>query len=323
MVLTRRTIRTDSLNDNRMNNEMTPLKPLPEPSSILHVFLIILLNLCKKIVFFNTYVRILAYITCLFALSSITDVLPLPRYFTSNFFNQYFVKLGWFWTLFTSIPFVFMTSCTYCCGKKYMVYRHMTRLAIATFFWFFWVNFFIYIEKIYGYCIERRDIQTKVICTSTGFHWHGFDLSGHAFLLIYSNLILIEEARPILGWEGIQDLIRDESYARNNKLSSFGPLRNLNYSEFNQLEKLYEKYLPFVRINFFLITCISVIWDIMLLSTILYFHSMPEKLLSGIISIIIWYLTYKFWYRMKIIALIPPGEGTFSYFSEKEKSDKN
>lgn len=322
----RKIARSGSLYDSKtLNSKPTPgkiLKPVPDPSSIKHVFLMIGIHLCKKIVFFNTYVRILAYLTCLFAISSIADVSSIPKmYFstTANIFNQYFVKLGWFWTLFISIPFVYMTSFTYCCGKKPMIYGHLTRLAIATFFWFFWVNFFVYVESLYGYCADRKDLRTRYECMSKGLRWKGFDLSGHAFILIYSNLLLIEEARPILGWEEIQDLIRDERHARVHSLTNFGPLRTLNSEDFNILTSSYEKFLPYVRVYFITLTIFSLIWDFMLFTTILYFHSMPEKLLSGIIAIATWYFTYEVWFKISNIAPIAPCEGKFVYYVEEKQ----
>lgn len=55
-----------------------------------------------------------------------------------------------------------------------------------------------------------------------GYFWNGFDISGHCFILIYSSLVMIEEAKAINGWERIKDYIRDEKYARsiNDKSAS-------------------------------------------------------------------------------------------------------
>lgn len=329
MSSTRRPTRANSLNDYKTSSSKQPtkvLKPLPDPSSIKYVFLMIGMHLCKKILFFSTYVRILAYLTCLFALSSVADTLPVPKmYFsnTANFLNQYFVKLGWFWTLALSIPFVYMTTYCYCCGKKPLIYKHLVRLAIATFFWFFWVNLFIYIEGLYGHCTDKRDLRTRYECISKGFRWKGFDLSGHAFILIYSNLLLIEEARPILGWEDMQNLIRDERHARTNSLTNFGPLRNLNTDDFNTLASSYEKFLPYVRVSFIILTVFSLIWDFMLLTTVLYFHSMPEKLLSGIIAIFTWYFTYELWFKFSNVPPSAPGDGLFVYYTSEEKQPMN
>lgn len=38
--------------------------------------------------------------------------------------------------------------------------------------------------------------------------------SGHAFLLVYINLFILEEARTIDGWEGIREQIRLEDHHR-------------------------------------------------------------------------------------------------------------
>lgn len=323
MVATRRSARSDSLDrGTSIEQSRKILKQLPKPSSIPLIFLIVVLHLCKKIIFFNLNIRISTYVICLFAVSGIADISPFPKIlFLSNlsqFLNSYFVKLGWFWTLFVCIPFVFTTSFTYCCGKRDMLLKHLARLCIATFIWYFWVNFFIYIESVYGTCIEKRDLKIKSLCLNAGNRWRGLDLSGHAFILIYSNLVLIEEARPILGWEGIQDLIRDEDHCRNHNLSTFGPLKNLNSNDFVTLQKRYGNFLPYVRVYFILMTILSITWDFMLLSTILYFHSMPEKLMSGFIAIFMWFFTYRVWYKIKGLSPLFPGEGSFQYFFENE-----
>jgi hypothetical protein len=39
--------------------------------------------------------------------------------------------------------------------------------------------------------------------------------SGHAFILVYSSMVLVEEARAIIGWDMIDDLIRNEEFARS------------------------------------------------------------------------------------------------------------
>lgn len=321
MVSTRRTARNSST-EQKTNDDQWPSsrvrKPLPEPPSILHVMTLVVMHLCKKVVFFSIHVRIFAYITLLFALSSITDVLPMPKMPFSNanrFVNAYFVKLGWFWTLLLSVPFVFMTSYTYCCGKKGMIAKHLFRLLVATAFWYFWVNLFVYIEGLYGLCSDRPEMKTKSACLRSASKWMGFDLSGHTFILIYSNLVLIEEMRPILGWEGIADLIRDESHGRDHNIANYGPLRGLSMSDFDATKTQYRRFLPWVRLNFVLVTLVSITWDVMLISTIIYFHAMPEKLISGFIAIGTWYVTYRICYERQKIS---PGDGSFQYFSKEE-----
>lgn len=275
------------------------------------------LNLCKQIVFFKTRLRILAYCVCLIAISGIADILAMHQNFSSSFLDQYFVKLGWFWTLSVSVPFVFMTSYTYCTGKTNLLWKHFARLAIATFFWFSWRNLFVFLENWTGRCLDRKELSTRSVCVKSGSSWRSFDLSSHAFNLIYSNLVLIEEARPILGWEGIGDIIEEEDYFRVNELNAITPLRGFTVVEFDQLRSFYEAHLPYVRVNFALISCLTVIWDYKLLGTTIYFHSMPEKVLSGLAAIFLWFVTYEGVYKWFNLL---PGLGTFVYAPPKTEN---
>lgn len=294
-------------------------KPVPEPSSVPKVILMMVLHVCRKIVFIDTKLKVSLYLASLFVISLLADVLPFPTtYFAhkENVFNQYFVKIAWGWTLVMTIPFVSLTALTYCCGKKDKVLKHLIRLWVATASWFFWVRLFSYIESTVGRCnVKGEMFQTKSVCLHKGLFWQGFDISGHAFILIYSSLVLIEEARAIVGWEGIQDLIRNEDHSRaiGSKDQTSNPLRNLSQSDFDTLKFCYEKYTPYIRCLFIGITFLVIMWDFMLLSTMLYFHSMVEKFISGCIAVCMWYITYCFWYRLPNRLPDMPGEGLFKY----------
>uniref|UniRef100_A0A1B6CYR3 FIT family protein n=1 Tax=Clastoptera arizonana TaxID=38151 RepID=A0A1B6CYR3_9HEMI len=293
-------------------------KPVQEPSSIPKVLLIMILHGCRKIVFVNTNLKVCIYLLSLFIISLLADVLPFPKTYFShkdNIFNQYFVKMAWGWTLLLSVPFVMLTSTTYCCGNKDRIVKHMIRLAVATISWFLWVKFFSFVEGIIGRCNAKGDLlKTKSTCAEKGYHWQGFDISGHAFILIYSTLVLIEEARAIIGWEGINDMIRNEEYIRssgNNESSN--NLKKLSDKDLKTLKVLYEKNTPYIRFLFIMITFLIIIWDCMLLSTILYFHSMVEKFISGCVAVSIWLLTYRFWFTIPKYFSCMPGEGLFKY----------
>ncbi|KAI5695345.1 hypothetical protein M8J75_014929 [Diaphorina citri] len=179
-------------------------KPTPAKETLVDELIRVVLGLGNKYLMLEIKYRIATYLGILFAVSIIGDVLPYPKsYFSqsSHFLNQYFVKLGWGWTLICTIPFVVMTSYTYCCSDRKQVAFHLLRLGVATFFWMFWTNMFQYIESIYGRCTEPR-FSRRSKCLEAGARWSGFDISGHSFLLIYSVLIMIEEAKPIQGWLG-------------------------------------------------------------------------------------------------------------------------
>lgn len=293
-------------------------KPTREESSILEVFVLMIVHICKKILFFDTNLKIAVYLGALFLLSIVADVLTFPKTYFSrsdNIFNQYFVKIGWFWTLFMTVPYVLLTSYTICCGKRRTItVAHLSRLLVATVFWSVWTSVFNMIESSYGRC-NSKQFESKMLCLKNGHFWNGFDISGHCFILIYSSLVMIEEAKAINGWERIKDYIRDEKYARSidDKSASVNPLKNITTDELNILKMSYENFTPYVRGFFIAIALLQLLWDVMLVSTILYYHIMVEKFISGIIAILTWFVTYRVWYTIPNILPNLPGEGIFRY----------
>ncbi|XP_030036112.1 fat storage-inducing transmembrane protein [Manduca sexta] len=326
----RTNIKSTRMNFKVPNDPIEPkgTKPTREASSILEVLVLMIVHICKKILFFDINLKIALYLGALFLLSLIADVLTFPKTYFSrsdNLFNQYFVKIGWFWTLFLTVPYVLLTSYTTCCGKKRLIATsHLVRLLIATFFWYFWTTLFNIIETNYGRC-NIKQLGTKVECLKSGSFWNGFDISGHCFILIYSSLVMIEEARAIIGWERIKDYIRDEKYSRSidDKSVSVNPLKNINTEELNILKVSYESFTPYVRAFFIAIAMLQLLWDVMLVSTILYYHIMVEKFISGVMAILTWFVTYRVWYTIPNILPNLPGEGIFKYNKERSGSTTN
>jgi Inositol phospholipid synthesis and fat-storage-inducing TM len=245
------------------------------------------------------------------------DFSPFPRtYFarSDNLFNVYFVKIGWFWTLLLSSPFLFFVNFTLCCGNLQKFFKHhVPRLVIATIFWYSWTSLFNVIENAYGRC-NVKAYETKRSCLKAGHFWSGFDISGHVFILIYSSLVLIEEARPIVGWDNIKEHLKVETHNRKMQdVHSLNPLRILDETEMSTLKKLYEKYTPTIKILFIGITVLQLLWDVMLVCTMLYYHRMVEKVIGGVIAIFTWYFTYHFWYPAKSVLPDGAGKGSFNY----------
>lgn len=225
------------------------------------------------------------------------------------------MKLGWFWTLILSVPFLWFTSFVTNCGDRNKIFwNHLPRIAIATFFWFTWTYLFNVIENNYGRC-NVKNYETKRSCLKSGNFWHSFDISGHTFILIYSSLVLIEEAKPIVGWDNIKDYLRIEDHNQKTQEAnpSSNPLRSLNDAEILVLKNLYEKYTPIIRLLFVGITVLQLLWDIMLVCTMIYYHRMAEKIVSGLIAVCTWYFTYRAWYPAKSILPFQPGRGAFNY----------
>lgn len=303
-------------------------RPVQKPTSVKEILTMVLLHVCKKTIFFDVNLKVALYLGSLFLVSLIGDFVPFPRSYFSrsdNLFNVYFVKIGWFWTLLFSVPYLALSSYTICCGDIKRLYRnHFPRIAIATMFWYGWTKFFNVIETTFGRC-STRGFETKSTCLKAGHLWQGFDISGHAFILIYSSLVLIEEARPIVNWEAIKDLLRNEEHNRNGGDGARGslmtnPLKNLKDDQIKNLQVLYQKYTPLVRILFVGMTALQLLWDVMLVCTMLYYHNMVEKVISGIIAILTWYFTYRAWYPSSKFLPDKPGKGLFVYQKEKAHS---
>lgn len=170
-------------------NEAKGTKPTCEPTSITDVLLTAVLHLCKKAIFYDVRLKVAIYLLSLFVISLIggeilcdhstmiqltenslvifLDFAPFPRSYFSrsdNVFNVYFVKVGWFWTLLVSSPFLYFVHTVLCCGDvKRVAKTHLPRLAIATFFWYFWTSSFNYIENAYGLC-NIKGYSTKRGC---------------------------------------------------------------------------------------------------------------------------------------------------------------
>lgn len=158
---------------------------------------------------------------------------------------------------------------------------------------------------------------SKSSCLKAGHLWQGFDISGHAFILIHSSLVLIEEARPIIKWETIKEHLRNELHNRSvSEKSSSNPLRGLNDEQIRSLQFLYTRLTPIIRTLFIGMAGLQLLWDIMLVGTMLYYHRMIEKVISGIIAILTWYFTYRFWYPTNGLLPEAPGNGLFYYQRE-------
>ena len=217
--------------------------------------------------------------------SFIHEFLPLPQSYFSykrNVFNVYFVKLGWGWTLGLLIPFISLTSFAYTSCNPSKMLRHLSRLAVGTFAWYFWVNLFVYIEELTGICEGEESITSKRSCHFQGFHWDGFDISGHAFLLIHSALIIGEEIQ-VKQWLSILESGESAGLSRRPNVL-LNPLTNLFF------------------------TCSSLLlllWEFMLVCTTVYFHNVQQKVLGALIALFTWYVTYRVWYKNELSPGVP------------------
>jgi len=128
-----------------------------------------------------------------------------------------------------------------------------------------------------------------------------------------------EEGKAYLGWERIKDYIRTEEHKRVSDDSSRAdtPLSKLRNEEFLALRTEYPKKTPVVRLLFCLMALLALLWDFMLLITVLYYHMMIEKVVASGVAVLAWFGLYKFIYKQSISPGLP-GEGIFKYVAWKD-----
>ena len=295
-------------------------KPLPEPTSVPQVLLLMLVHLCRKVLFVDPSVKVAVYVLSVFFGSIIADVLPIPRTYFSrkdNVFNVFFVKWSWAWTMTLVGSFLYLTAQVYCCGNKARIRSHFIRLLLATLMWMLWTNLFVFVEESHGFCNLALAKSSRKNCAAKGGVWSRFSISGHTFILIYCTLIIMEEAKALSGWENIRDHLRNEEHSRSSSTDTgvMTPLDNLKQEQLDYIKEKYEKFTPYVRVIFITMTFLTIIWDVMLVSTVLYFHTTPEKFIASIISVLIWFFSYRFLFKNHVFGMLLPGEGLFRYMN--------
>jgi hypothetical protein len=186
----------------------------------------------------------------------------------SNFVNQYFVKIGWFWTSVCFFTYAILYA-------KFAIFR-FKRWALATLYWFITTQWFFgpsIMDRIFvmtgGGCSGTQDeVYEAYVCKSRGGLWKGgHDLSGHCFLLIHASLFLLEEFIYYV------EIAREK---RENKI--------LSKNEF-----LWE----FLRKNK-MVGLLLFLWWWMLFMTAVYFHSFQEKFTGTMFGILYWAIMYIF-----------------------------
>ncbi|KAM9342057.1 acyl-coenzyme A diphosphatase FITM2 [Pholidichthys leucotaenia] len=217
------------------------------------------------------------------AVGSILKELELvpETYFSSskNALNVYFVKVSWGWTLLLLTPFLLLSHSTFSRSVSFLG-RRLLSLVVATAIWYTCTETFFYIEDVTGMCYEGKTLNTikneftsKATCRRAGFHWYGYDISGHSFILAYSALFIMEETAPM------------------------GSLKTTGQSAMPRLVL----NLLYVALNL-----IIFIWVWMFVCTSVYFHDPTHKLLGTICGLLGWYLTYQVWYLKPLSPGLPP-----------------
>ena len=310
----------------------TGTKPLAEPASVQQILVMMIVHLSRKVMYtLEIAHRVGLYIFGTFILSVISDIWGESKSYLSrkdNFVNQYFAKYCWPWTMLVLGAFVFVSIYTTSCGRKPVIKSTLLRLVIATSTWYGFTGLFLLIEDSSGVCNATKFLN-KTQCKDAGYDWKGLDISGHCFVLVLCNLVMLEEAKAYLGWERIKDMLRIEEHKRlsveipdSNGNDDCTVLSRLTTEEFVHLRSNYKKHTITIRVLFCLLSCLLVLWDLMIVCTVLYFHLMIEKVIASCLAIITWFVLYRVLYTQSWSPGLPGENGPFKYVTFHSKSFK-
>ena len=262
-------------------------KPVPPPTNIGDFIIVLVMTVCKKILLVDTSVKIGLYFAGVVIGSVLADVIQLPRTYLSskdNFFNQYFVKLGWGWTLIILTAFITQTSYVYSLGKTNLVKVHLLRLCMGTFWWYTMVSLINYIESVVGVCSGKGPIGRDA-CIKNGKSWLGFEISGHVFLLIHNLLTISEEVKIFKDWKKLGEMFEDPDCPTN---------KNIKMADFLQGRKNYRVLAPYINGTFVIVAVFMVLWEFMLIiSTIYRFHTTSQKVTAVFMAVACWFGSYR------------------------------
>ncbi|XP_075384836.1 acyl-coenzyme A diphosphatase FITM2 isoform X1 [Tenrec ecaudatus] len=228
-----------------------------------------------------------ALVTCMLMGSVLKELSPLPESYLSNkrnVLNMYFVKVAWAWTFILLLPFIALTTYQLT-GKPGLVLRRLTTLLVGTAIWYGCTTFFYKVEHYTGSCYGsptldglRRELGSKQQCHGAGGFWHGFDISGHSFLLTFCALMIVEEMAVL---HGVKTQRKQRLHAAITGLViALGAL--------------------------------TFLWVLMFLCTAVYFHDFAQKVFGTLFGLLGWYGTYGFWYLKAFSPGLPPQSSGFS-----------
>ncbi|CAF0817224.1 unnamed protein product [Rotaria sordida] len=272
-------------------------------SDIFRILHNIVLVFCRRIIFAPPTLKILVYFCLIIIGPFLKDFHFIPNTSLSskaNNFNKYITKIGWMWSIFLLIPFVYLTSLIYTRGHYGLIIRHLIRLLIATTIWYIIMFLFIRIEALTGMC-KPNDMRriARRICHTSRYQWQ----EGRTFFLLYALLVINEEVK-LYGenWKKIEDA---------NKIS----IGNTNTSLSLNQNRMKMFSIP-IGILYIALAILSILWEFLLLSTVLYIYNILHKLIAASFAVFFWFITYRIWYRQNNrskIAPCAPGDGFITF----------
>lgn len=183
------------------------------------------------------------------------SLLNVPSsYFSNsrNVFNVYFIKMGWMWlTLLYATHYSIPTSYGYRDQSRKSSVVIAIQYLIYSFFWFALTSSF---DTMYFGSCSVSSFSSPRECHVSGNTWGGIDISGHAFLIVFSSLIMLKIAKDRIPSNNANDIVKYFTY-----------------------------FFIFVR-------CL---WIIMLFFTFAHFHTFHDKILGVSFAALCFLLTEK------------------------------
>lgn len=284
---------------------------IAQPTHVGHFLLMVVMKLCRKVLFMDVSVKIGIYVIGVFVASVIADLFAVPHmYFSSkkNLLNRLFVRFGWGWILLFLGSLISLTVYVSTGTRVGAVRRHLLRLAVTTFCWYSCTYAFDYIEQSTGICTELT-LDTKQKCRRAGKMWLAFDISGHVFVLTYGLLTIIEECRVFKDWKRLREILDKEDLQQ---------VRKLNPDELDRAKEAYEYLTPYIKLNIICLAVLTLIYEFMLIITSVYrFHSLTEKVAASMIAVVSWFLTYQVIFPSWPTWFPAPGQTHFRFMTNK------
>lgn len=279
-------------------------KSLPGPINPLNFIVMAVYKFARKPLLIDINYRIGFYL-CIVSVGSVYfDIFRMPSsYFSNkyNIFNQLFVKWAWGWTFSLLFCFIVTTSYIYTGGNTSKMKRHVMRLFVGTIWWYVCTGLFHTIENETGSCHVKIgnkymvdvSIPNKRICKQKNGGWLGFDISGHGFLLVLCNMWIFEEVQILNQlWNRLDRFVLSNSDVVRSNCVTAGDIVNIKRS--------YKKLNVNIKIMTAVLSLLTILWDFMLLCTVVYFHNMPSKLTGVLVALCCWFLSYRCLFKCDI-----------------------
>ena len=285
-------------------------KSLELPSSLSSdIFRIVhhlVLVFCRRVVFAPPKWKIGVFYALILLGPFLKDVQLIPNTFAFalkiNMFNKYISQLGWTCSIVLLMPFVYLTSLIYARGHYGLISRHLIRLVIGTIIWYLLTTIFTRIEALTSMCkpLDQRAFIRRACRMFDRSSWN----EGQTFLYLYALLVINEEVKLYdENWRKVEEA---------SKLSADHP--TISSSLINQ-HRLRMFATP-IDLLYIALAVLTLLWELMLLSTAVYFYNFIHKLCAASLAVFFWLITYHLWFRQtssSSLAPCSPGDGFITF----------